>query len=124
MAIKIVEVRELKKGNYIVIDSEPCKIGDMASSKPGKHGAAKVRIEAVGLFDNKKHTLLTSGDNKAEVPIISRLAHQVLSISGNTVQLMNMENYETIELPIPEGVELQEGKEVMVMEALDRKIVQ
>ena len=123
MAIKIVEVRGLKKGNYIVIDNEPCKIGDMTSSKPGKHGAAKVRIEAAGLFDNKKHTLLTTGDNKAEVPIISRQAHQVLSISGSTAQLMNMENYETIELPVPEGVTLQEGSEITVMEALDRKVI-
>jgi len=125
MAVKIVEIRSLKKGNYIVIDKEPCKIVDMSSSKPGKHGAAKVKIDAFGLFDNKKHSLLTTGDNKTEVPIIDRNPHQVLSISGNTVQLMNMETYETIELPLPDDIKdkVQEGGEVQVMDALGKKAI-
>jgi len=123
MSIKIVEVRELKKGSYIVIDNEPCKIVNMTSSKPGKHGSAKVRIEAASIFDNKKHQLLTSGGDKAEVPIITRTPHQVLSISGDTAQLMNMETYETLELPIPEDVEAKEGGEVQVQESMGRKII-
>jgi len=123
MAIKITEVRELKKGNYIVIDNEPCKITDYSSSKPGKHGSAKVRLEANSIFDGRKHTLLTSGGDKVEVPIIMRQPHQVLSISGNRVQLMNTETYENIELPVPEGVTLTEGTEIMVMEALGRKMI-
>lgn len=124
MAIKIVEGRELKKGNYVVIDNEPCKITDYSSSKPGKHGAAKIRLEANSIFDGRKHTLLTSGSDKLEVPIITRQPHQVLSISGNTVQLMNVETYENIELPVPEGMTLTEGTEIMVIEALGRKMIQ
>jgi translation initiation factor 5A len=123
MSIKIVEVRSLKKGNYIVIDKEPCKIINLSSSKPGKHGAAKVKIDATGLFDEKRHSLLTTGDNKAEVPIIERNPHQVLSVSGNMAQLMDMESYETIELPIPEGMDLTEGGEVQVMEGLGKKVI-
>jgi len=123
MAIKIVEVRGIKKGNYVVIDSEPCKIVNMSSSKPGKHGAAKVRIDAASIFDGRKHSLLTTGDNKIDVPIIERKPHQVLSIGAGTVQLMNMESYETVELPLPEDAKgkLKEGGEVQVMEAMDRK---
>jgi len=123
MAIKIVEVRNLKKGNYVVIEGEPCKIIDYSSSKPGKHGAAKVRIIATSIFDGKKMQLLTSGDNKADVPMITRQAHQVLSVAGGVAQLMNVENYETLELPVPSGVTLQEGSEVQVMEAMDRKVI-
>jgi len=124
MAVKIVEVRNLKKGNYVVIDGEPCKIVDYSSSKPGKHGAAKVRIIAVSIFDGKKQQLLTSGDNKVEVPMITRQAHQVLSISGGVAQLMNTETYDTIEVPVPEGMKLEEGGEVMLMEAMGRKALQ
>jgi len=125
MSIKIVQVKELKRGSYIVIDNEPCKITDYSSSKPGKHGAAKVRIEANGVFDGKKHTLLTSGDRKAETPIIERRAHQVLSINGDIANLMNIETYETLDLPIPEELKGQvtEGGEVQVMEALGRKVI-
>ena len=123
MAIKIVEVRELKKGNYIVIDGEPCKITDYSSSKPGKHGSAKVRIEGNSIFDGRKKAVLTSGGDKAEVPIITRQPHQVLSINGNIAQLMNTETFENIELPIIEGVAVVEGTEVMVMDALGRKAI-
>ena len=42
------EIGKLKEGRYIVIDDEPCRILGIATSKPGKHGAAKSRIDAVG----------------------------------------------------------------------------
>jgi translation initiation factor 5A len=124
MSIKIEEVRNLKKGNYVVIDGEPCKIVDYSSSKPGKHGAAKVRIVATSIFDGKKKQLLTNGGEKADVPIITRRAHQVLSVSGGMAQLMDVESYETVEIAVPEGTKLEEGGEVMVMEAMGRKVVQ
>lgn len=123
MAIKIVEVRELKKGNYIIIDNEPCKIIDYSSSKPGKHGAAKVRIEGTSIFDDRKHALLTNGGEKVEIPIITRQQYQVLSINGNMAQLMNTETYENVELPIPEGITLTEGEQTFVLDAMDRKVI-
>lgn len=122
--IKIVESRILKKGNYVLIDDVPCKIVDLTSSKPGKHGAAKMRIIGVDIFEGKKMQLLTSGDRKAEVPMIERTAHQVLSVSGGMAQLMDTETYATIELPVPEGATLEEGSEVMVQEAMGRKMIQ
>ena len=33
---------------------EPCKITEYDTSKPGKHGAAKARIVAEGIFDGQK----------------------------------------------------------------------
>lgn len=121
--IKIIEARTLKKGNYIVIEGVPCKIVDLSSSKPGKHGAARIRIVAVDIFDGKKMQTLTTGDNKAEVPLITRRPHQVLSVAGGNAQLMDVENYETIEIPVPEGMTLEEGAEVQVMEAMGRKAI-
>lgn len=122
--VKIVEVRELKKGNYINIDGEPSKIVDWSSSKPGKHGAAKVRLEGVSIFDGRKRPMLTSGSDKVEVPIITRASHQVLSVNGNMAQLMNVESYETLELPVPEGVDIKEGTEIMVLDAMGRKKIE
>jgi Translation elongation factor P (EF-P)/translation initiation factor 5A (eIF-5A) len=48
------EVRELKENKYILIDDEPCRIVEITTSKPGKHGEAKARIVAIGVFDNQK----------------------------------------------------------------------
>ncbi len=33
----------LRKGGYILIRNHPCKIVEMSTSKPGKHGHAKVK---------------------------------------------------------------------------------
>jgi translation initiation factor 5A len=74
----------------------------MTKSKPGKHGAAKVRLESVGLFDGKKRVLLKPATAAVEQPIIDKRKAQVISISGSIVQLMDLESYETFETTIPE----------------------
>ena len=51
-----VEVKDLKEGKYVIIDDEACIIKSITKSKPGKHGAAKARIEAIGLFDGQKRS--------------------------------------------------------------------
>ena len=51
---KSVSVGSLKKGDTIIIDGAPCKIVDTSTSRPGKHGHAKVNMMAVGMLDGKK----------------------------------------------------------------------
>jgi len=48
------EIRTLKVGRYIIIDDEPSTIVNLEKSKPGKHGSAKARIDAIGVFDGQK----------------------------------------------------------------------
>ena len=99
---RCVNMRDAKPGTYIVIEGEACKVNSMTKSKPGKHGAAKVRLEAVGLFDGKKRVLLKPADANIDSPIIEKKKAQAISISGNIVQLMDLETYETFETSIPD----------------------
>ena len=117
------EVRELKVNRYIVIDDEPCKIVSITTSKPGKHGEAKARIEAIGVFDGQKRSVVYPVRHRVSVPIIDKRVGQILSITGGTVQLMDMETYETFEMEIPEEFKdkLEPGKEVQYIVALGRK---
>jgi translation initiation factor 5A len=50
---------------------------------------------------------------------------QVVSISGDNVQVMDSETYAVFELPIPDELKgrLAAGAEVEVIEAMDRKAV-
>jgi translation initiation factor 5A len=95
-------MRNAKPGSYIIVDGEPCKVNSMTKSKPGKHGAAKVRLECVGMFDGKKRVVLKPADASVDSPIIDKRKGQVISLSGNIVQLMDLESYETFEVSIPE----------------------
>ena len=94
------EVGKLKEGRYVVIDEEPCSILGITHSKPGKHGSAKARIDAVGIFDGQKRSIVFPVSSKIYVPIVERKRAQVLSISGDVVQLMNMDDYSQFELKI------------------------
>lgn len=121
---ELAEVRELKVGRYIIIDEEPCKIMSISTSKPGKHGEAKARIEAMGIFDEQKRSIVHPVKHKVHVPMIDKRSAQVLAlIGGDQVQLMDMETYQTFEMPIPDEFkgQLEPGKEVLYLEALGRK---
>ena len=79
------EVRQLKEGRYVVIDEEPCKIISITTSKPGKHGASKARIDAVGMFDGVKRSMVApvtvglSGCGEVSNGHVKRLAISVRS---------------------------------------------
>lgn len=121
-----VEVRQLREGGYIVIDDEPCEILSIAVSKPGKHGAAKARIDAIGIFDSQKRSIVEPVTAKVYVPIVERKRAQILSVSKETAQLMDLSTFETFELPIPEELKgkIEAGKEVVYIESLGKRKIE
>lgn len=123
MATEQAEVRELKEGRYMVIDDEPCKIVSISTSKPGKHGEAKARIEAIGIFDGNKKSVVYPVKHKVQVPIIDKRQAQIVAIMGAEVQLMDLETYEMFHLPITDEVkdDLKPGSDILYLVAMDRK---
>ena len=113
---ELAEVRTLKEGKYVVLDDEPCTITSITTSKPGKHGAAKARIEGIGVFDSQKRTAIQPVTAKLYVPVIERKSGQVLSVSGGIAQIMDMGDYSTIEIAVPEELKekgrIAPGKEI------------
>ena len=123
MSTEQAEVRELKEGRYVNIDEEPCKILSISTSKPGKHGEAKARIEAVGIFDGNKRSVVYPVKHKVQVPLIDKRQGQVVSIQGGEAQLMDLETYEMFQLPIPEDMKdtLTAGGDIQYIVAMGRK---
>ena len=116
-------VKDLKKGRYVLIDDIPCKVIDFTTSKPGKHGAAKARVTAVGIFDGSKRQLLKPVDANCEIPMVDRRKGQVIADLGANLQLMDMETYETFELVKSDDVEVEVGQEVEYMDVMGRKMI-
>jgi translation initiation factor 5A len=102
-----IDVGSLRVGGYMIIDNEPCHILDVTKSKPGKHGSAKARIVAIGIFDGQKRQFVKPVDNNAEVPIIDKRAGQVFAVNPNGVQIMDLETYEYVDAPFPEEADLK-----------------
>tara|TARA_Y100000310_G_scaffold326409_1_gene391273 strand:- start:164 stop:556 length:393 start_codon:yes stop_codon:yes gene_type:complete len=125
MTIKHHEISELKIGSYIMMEDAPCKISKMDRSAPGKHGHAKYRLEAVGILDNRKRTTIMSGHNKVQVPIIEKKDAQVLSVSGDKVQVMDLETYETFDLAIPQELkgQVKDNQKVLYWDVVGTKVL-
>lgn len=123
MSKTLTEVRNLRVNGYLIIDDEPCKILSISTSKPGKHGEAKSRIEAVGLFDTQKRSIVHPVKHKVGVPMIDKRQGQVIHTSGDTAQVMDLETYETFDILVADEFQgkLEPGQEINYMIALGRK---
>jgi len=104
---KPVDVGSLRVGGYMIADGEPCRIVDITKSKPGKHGSAKARIVAIGIFDGVKRSIVKPVDASAEVPIIEKRSGQVFAVTPSSIQVMDLETYEYLDAPFPEEEELK-----------------
>jgi translation initiation factor 5A len=124
---KPMDLGSLKVGSYIIIDNEPCRIVSYDHSKPGKHGSAKARVSAMGVFDGSKHGLVSPVSANVEVPLIDKRSGQVVSITGSLLQIMDLETFEVFETSaVEEDIrdKIAQGKEIEYWKVLDRiKIV-
>src|SRR5579871_6527590 len=109
------EVRELKEGRYMLIDEEPCRIISIQTSKPGKHGEAKARIDAVGIFDGSKRSVVFPVKHKVQVPMIGKRQAQV--------QSLDLETYETFSLALDADLkgQLTPGTEIQYLDAMGKR---
>ncbi len=125
MAERMSSISKLKPGNFIEIDGEPCRVLKITLSKPGKHGSTKARIDAVGIFDNRRRNLLKPSSGDVPVPLIEKKNGQVVNISGTIAQIMDLEDYSTFEATIPEELrgKIQAGSEVLYWKIGERIIV-
>lgn len=116
MSVNYAKVGDLKEGNYIVIDGEPCRIVEITKAKTGKHGAAKANIVAVSVFTGEKKTLMAPVDDQVEIPVIEKHVGQILADMGDKVQVMDLNTYETFEIEKPKEEDLaskiRQGAEV------------
>ena len=125
MSYKLINATEARTGTAILIEGEPCIVKSIDVSKTGKHGSSKVRIEAIGVFDDKKRVIARPGHERFEVPLIDKRKAQILSIGDNSVNVMDIESFETMDLPISEQLksEVKEGAQVEYWDIDGRKII-
>jgi len=122
---KQVTAGSLQKGSFVIIDEAACRVTDISVGKSGKHGHAKARIVAVGLLDDKKREIVVPSQDSIEVPVIEKKNSQVLSVSGDVANLMDLETYETFDAKIPEEfkADIVEGAQVLTWDILGTKVI-
>lgn len=116
-------IKELKPNSFVLIDNVPCRVERVSISVAGKHGAAKARLEAIGLFDGRRRSIVKPADETIEVPIVEKKRAQVLAILGNKAQLMDLKDFSVFELEIPEErrEKVKQGEEIDYFEVIGIK---
>ncbi len=123
--ITLKSIGSLQKGNYIIIDDVACVVSSTQTSRPGKHGHAKVRMQAMGMIDGRKREIVMPGHDQVQVPIIGKKNAQVLSLHGNMANVMDMETYETFDLVIADELKgkVAEGDTVLYWDIMNDKVM-
>jgi translation initiation factor 5A len=121
---KPVDLGSVKEGSYIILDGEACKVVEVEKSKPGKHGSAKCRMTAIAIFTGSKKSYVAPAESRIEVPMIDKRSGQIISATPSTVQVMDLQTFETFETPRPDekelGGTLSAGNEVEYWTVLGR----
>ncbi len=94
--IKLAHAGSLRAGSYLLVDGNACIVKDTQTSRPGKHGHAKVRIKAIDIITGGMKEVVKPGHDNVEVPIIYKKDGQILSVDGDNIELMDMETFEQI----------------------------
>jgi len=118
-----VEIKNLKPNGFVIIDDAPCRVEKVQVSSSGKHGHSKVRLDALGLLDGVRRSMIKPADDVVDVPIVVKKKAQVLAIVGSKAQVMDLADYNNFELDIPEERkdEVRQGEEVDYFEVCDIK---
>lgn len=125
MVLKIIEATHARTGAMILIDNEPYVVKSNDVSKSGKHGAAKCRIQATGVFSDKRKVLAVPGHERFDVPNVEKKRAQVLSVSEDKANVMDLESYETFDVPIHVDAKenIAEEKHVEVWDIEGKKMI-
>ncbi|MCW8965509.1 MAG: translation initiation factor IF-5A [Candidatus Pacearchaeota archaeon] len=102
MVLKIINATEARVGTNILLEGKPYTVKKIDTSKTGKHGHAKCRIEAVPIIEGSKKVFVIPGHDRLEVPNVDKRKGQVLSKADGKASVMDLENFETLEIDCPE----------------------
>lgn len=128
-----VQCSALRTGGYVAINSRPCKITHISTSKTGKHGHAKAHIVALDIFTSKKCEIMCPTTHNLYVPNVTRTEYMLCSIDDDKFcSLLTVDGSTKDDLKLPDndvGRSIQDGydeeKEIIVtvLSAMDNEAI-
>jgi len=98
-----MEGGQIRKGGYIMIKGNPCKVSDVSTSKTGKHGHAKCHFVAIHIFNGKKMEDLVPASHTTAVPFVKKEEFQCLDVDDEgfvTILTANGDTRGDLKLPV------------------------
>ena len=93
----------IKKGGYLMIKGRPCKVDNMTTAKPGKHGSCKCHFFATDIFTGKKLEEISPSHNMIDTPNVNRVKWFLSDIDDGYLSLLSEDTTESKEdLKVPD----------------------
>ena len=105
---------ELERGNYFIYNNEPVRVLRREVIVVGTHSHSKLKFYIQGLREKGERTVTFQHSDRVEKIEIMRKQGQIISKSGNKVQLMDAVSYETLDSSLPQKLadDVNEGDSV------------
>jgi translation initiation factor 5A len=104
------DTNRLKNGSLIMIKGFPCKVTEVTTAKPGKHGSAKVIMKGKDILSNKIYECTYHAGDMVDAPIVKRIEYQLLNIEDTTLELLDDKGEVKSDVDLPEEEHLKEIK--------------
>merc|ERR1719456_1052143 len=78
----------IRKGMHVMLKDKPCKIVDIATAKPGKHGSSKCAFTGIDIFTGKKVEEIYSSHASCNLPTVTKILYTVMDVSDNALSLL------------------------------------
>ena len=108
-----VESQRLKNGSLVMMKGNPCKVTEVTTAKPGKHGSAKVICKGKDILTGKVYECTFHSGDMVDAPITTRDEYTLLNIDENTLELLTKEGEVKSDVNIPEDEHLKDIVEKM-----------
>eukprot|EP00455_Lapot_gusevi_P035705 TRINITY_DN3956_c0_g1_i2.p1 TRINITY_DN3956_c0_g1~~TRINITY_DN3956_c0_g1_i2.p1 ORF type:complete len:174 (-),score=74.72 TRINITY_DN3956_c0_g1_i2:93-545(-) len=97
----------LRVGGYVMLKGYPCQIKDMATSKTGKHGGAKIHFTGVDIFTGRKYEEISQSTHNMEEPDVKKNEYTIMDIQAdNYLSLIDADGETREDIPLPPHQEL------------------
>ena len=84
-----VESNRLKNGSLVMIKGNPCKVTEVSTAKPGKHGSAKVILKGRDILTSKVYECTFHSGDMVDAPIVKRIEYTLLNIEDEQLSLLD-----------------------------------
>merc|ERR1712070_669346 len=103
-----VETNRLKNGSLVMIKGNPCKVTEVSTAKPGKHGSAKVILKGKDILTSKVYECTFHAGDMVDAPIVKRNEFTLLNIDNTNLSLLDGAGEVKEDVNLPEEEHLKE----------------
>jgi len=109
---------DLEKGNYFMHNGEPVRVVRKEVVAVGTHSHTKLKFFIQGLRERGERTVTLQHSDRVDKIDIMRKQGQIISKTGNKVQVMDAVSYETLDSNLPAELagDINEGDNVTFVE--------